>query len=142
MVRIAGLVLAAGLLGCSGGSSTSTSATDTESGGTSSTSSSGAAATTTQPPDMCESTEDDCAEEGLFCVAPYDAGGGGKGVAACVPECVAERDIQRWCIDDDACCEGLLCREVDGYCEPPDLPGTGSGSSTGTGTGTSTGTSG
>jgi hypothetical protein len=73
-------------------------------------------------------------ESGAFCVAPYDVGGVGKGPAACVPECVGENDLQRWCVDDDACCEGLLCREVDGFCEAPDVPGTDTGTSSSTST--------
>ena len=64
-------------------------------------------------PDACEVTED-C--EGGFCVAPYDAGASLRGAAACVSTCVGQDDLTLWCIDDAACCEGLSCNAVDGFC--------------------------
>jgi hypothetical protein len=53
-------------------------------------------------------------------VAPYDAGAGtgplGMGTAACVPECVPVGALDRWCIDDEACCDGSRCDALDGFC--------------------------
>ena len=82
-----------------------------------------------------------------YCVAPYDPGTSVRGESVCVQTCVAEDDLGRWCVDDAACCEGLRCNEVDGFCLPrsggssstgadstTDVTGTdGSGSSSGTG---------
>lgn len=70
--------------------------------------------------------------EAGFCVAPYDAGAGpgvaGRGPAACVPACVPTQALDRWCIDDAACCANLTCDPVDGLCR--DVGAT-TGSSTG-----------
>jgi hypothetical protein len=141
--RVTWLLILAACTGaaCTGDSVPATSDGGTETDATSTSGTSAAsAATGTQPPPECESTKD-CETEGTgpggFCVAPFDTGEG-MGPAVCVPECLGENDNQRWCIDDAACCDGLTCHEVDGYCQPPDFPAT----STGTGTGTSTSTSG
>ncbi|MBC8069561.1 MAG: hypothetical protein IAG13_14585, partial [Deltaproteobacteria bacterium] len=65
----------------------------------------------------CQASEE-C--EAGFCVAPYDAGAGtgglGMGPAACVPECVPIEALDRWCIDDAACCDGSTCDPIDGFC--------------------------
>ncbi len=127
-------VLAACILAGCGVSSTSPVPSGTDDpGGTTSSTTTGATTTPTQPPDACESTED-CGDGNGFCVAPYDVGEG-RGPAVCGPECVAENEVQRWCTDHEACCEGLLCREVDGFCEPPDFPTTDSSTGSGTSTG-------
>jgi hypothetical protein len=78
-----------------------------------STGGSGSGTTSVPGPDACEASED-C--EGQFCVAPYDAGASQRGAAACVATCVGQDDLVRWCIDDAACCEGLSCNAVDGFC--------------------------
>ena len=80
------------------------------------------------PADACEGTED-CEEE-MFCVAPYDMGAAQRGEAACVSMCVGAAELNRWCIDDAACCEGLVCNEVDGFCVPVGLDGSSSTTST------------
>lgn len=64
-------------------------------------------------PDACEASEE-CGEG--FCVAPYDAGASVRGMTLCVSTCVDADDLQRWCIDDAACCDGLSCNAVDGFC--------------------------
>jgi hypothetical protein len=88
-------------------------------------------------PDACEASED-CGEG--FCVAPYDAGTSVRGAAACVSTCVEADDLQRWCIDDAACCEGFSCSAVDGFCVGGAVDGS-SSSGTGTSTGTQTSSS-
>jgi hypothetical protein len=95
-----------------------------------------------------------------FCVAPYDAGAGtgdvgaGMGPGACVPECVPVGALDRWCIDDAACCDGSTCASIDGFCvaEPAgtsessigeswSTDSSGEGSSSGSGEASSSGTS-
>lgn len=68
------------------------------------------------PPAACERS-DDCEDpEAPHCVAPYDPGTATLGPATCVATCVAVGDLARGCLDDDACCEGLRCNPVDGFC--------------------------
>jgi hypothetical protein len=64
----------------------------------------------------CAAT-DDC-EDGAYCAAPYDPATATRGAAVCVGSCVPRDDLTRWCIDDLACCEGLRCHTVDGFCHP------------------------
>lgn len=109
----------------SGGSTTGDDDAEAEAG-QDATGTSGSGQTTTMPPATCESTED-CGDQELFCVAAWDPGTAQKGEAACVASCVEANAIDRWCIDDAACCENLRCNEVDGFCLP--LPG---GTTTGT----------
>ncbi len=122
-----------GSAGSGSGSSTGTDTTAT------------AGATTVGTPDECQSSEDCAGTTGgpdLMCVASYDPGLGVKGPAVCSAECIAENDLTRWCQDDAGCCEGLFCREVDGFCEPPSTTSTSTGtgsSGSGSDTGTSTG---
>ena len=33
--------------------------------------------------------------------------------------CVGAGDLARACLDDAACCAGLLCNPVDGFCSDP-----------------------
>ena len=79
------------------------------------------------------------------CVAPYDPYDpgevSGKGAPICVDDCVAVNELQKWCMDNDACCQGLRCRSIDGLCEPsPHATSTGSTTDTGTtGSGSTTG---
>ncbi len=124
--------------GAAGGGSTSgdDEAADEASKGDSGTS--GMVGTGPVPPSPCESSEA-CGDD-LFCVAPWDAGTGQRGEAACIPACVGTNALDRWCIDDAACCEGLRCNEVDGFCLPlPEATSTGSDTTEGD---TSTGTDG
>ena len=85
-----------------------------------STTTTGSGTTTYDAPTPCEGSES-CAPG--FCVAPYDAGGPpgaqGRGDAVCVDTCVPELALDRWCIDDTACCSGLLCMASDGLCVEP-----------------------
>ncbi len=115
-VRVEGglLVLALLIAGCRGGGSGGDTGESTdESGG--------------QPsPDACASSTE-CDPE--FCVAPWDPEREPpRGPTECVSECVGELDLQRFCIDDASCCEGLICA-ADGLCEPP-FDATESGSDT------------
>lgn len=79
------------------------------------------AGTTFGMPDACMSSEE-CETSG-HCIAPYDPapdeGSAMRGAAACVDACIEEDDLQRWCLDDDACCGELRCNTVDGFCERP-----------------------
>jgi hypothetical protein len=82
-------------------------------------------------PDAC-STELPC--EAGYCVAPWDASAEPpRGPAECVPACVGELDLDRFCIDDASCCEDLEC-SLDGLCEPTWQPGTETDSETETDT--------
>jgi hypothetical protein len=92
-------------------------------------------------PDECRSSAD--CEDGEVCVAPYDPGADPpRGVAVCVGECVEALDLDKYCFDDAACCEGLSCA-ADGLCDEPFEGTTGTGETdTGTGTGTDTGDTG
>ncbi len=104
-------------LGC-GGASNSATGSGNGSGGGGSTGTTGTAtdATTFGDPDTCDATAQ-C--PGGHCVAPYDPGAGPgatQGQAACVPRCVPEQALDRWCIDDDACCANLTCDPLDGLC--------------------------
>jgi hypothetical protein len=76
--------------------------------------------TTFDAPTTCASS-DEC--DGGFCVAPYDAGAAttqaGMGEAVCVATCVPELALDRWCLDDAACCGGLQCSASDGLCVGP-----------------------
>jgi len=73
--------------------------------------------TTFAGPSPCTASSD-C--ESGFCVAPYDAGAGtgpaGMGTPSCVPECVPPDALDRWCLDDAACCDGSVCDRRDGFC--------------------------
>jgi hypothetical protein len=73
----------------------------------------GTGSTTYDDPLACAGS-DACAPG--FCVAPYEVGNGGPGDAQCVDACVPELALDRWCIDDAACCEGLVCGSLDGLC--------------------------
>lgn len=102
----------------------------------------------------CERSED-CETDGA-CVAAYDPGLGEPGPATCVNTCIATDDLTRWCVDDQACCAGLWCSAVDGFCvaaaDDSSASGSGSGSddggsesgssSSGSSSGESTGSSG
>jgi hypothetical protein len=105
-VRMLLLCAALPLLACRAGGAGDDEQTDTssESGETS--------------PDAC-STELPC--EAGYCVAPWDEQTRMRGVAECVAECVGELALDRFCIDDASCCEGLECA-IDGLCEPPWQP--------------------
>ena len=140
--RWSGLVFACGL-GCEGGPAAPY---DPSQGfeATSSGTSGASEGTTFDGAAHCEATEQ-C--EAGFCVAPYDAGAGtgdmGMGPAACVPECVPVGALDRWCIDDAACCDGASCDAIDGFCvaEPADTSESSIGESwsTGSSEGSSTG---
>ncbi len=90
-----------------------------ESGGTTGTTGT-SEGTTFGGPNECGGSAD-C--EAGYCVAPYDAGAGmgtaGMGTAVCVPECVPVDALDRWCIDDGSCCDGLSCDDRDGFCLAP-----------------------
>lgn len=77
----------------------------------------GTGSTTYDPPVACAGS-DECAPG--HCVAPYDAASEGRGDAVCVDACVPELALDRWCIDDAACCDGLECGAIDGLCVRPD----------------------
>jgi hypothetical protein len=67
--------------------------------------------------DECESSDDCDGDE--VCVAPYDSEADPKrGQAVCVSDCVEALEVDKYCFDDEACCEGLEC-QPDGLCEPP-----------------------
>lgn len=108
-------------------------------GGAATSESTAAVGTTFATPDACM-LSDDCETSG-HCIAPYDPapdeGSAMRGPAACVDACIEEDDLQRWCLDDEACCGELRCNAVDGFCEGP-LP-SGSSGATGSGTGIATG---
>jgi hypothetical protein len=87
------------------------------------------AATTYAGPDACMST-DDC-NSGKFCAAAYDPGTATRGPAACVNTCVPADDLTLWCFDDGACCDGLRCNPVDGFCHPHGSEETTSGTTQG-----------
>lgn len=88
----------------------------------------------------------DC-DPGLFCVAPFDESLGpeGKGLNACVSDCVGPMEETLWCADAAACCDPMAECTDRGYCEVPgsstgDESGSGSDSGSGTGdSGTTTG---
>ncbi len=87
-------------------------------------------------PDAC-SAEMPCAAG--YCVAPWDASAEPpRGSAECVSECVAELDLDRFCIDDASCCEDLEC-SLDGLCEVPFTGATDTDSDTGSDTSSDTG---
>jgi hypothetical protein len=111
-----GLVFAC-VLGCEADPGASPGTTNAaESTGTLGSSSTGEG-TTFQGAAACEASTD-C--EAGYCVAPYDPGAGtgaaGMGTASCVPECVPEAALERWCIDDVSCCDALACDSRDGFC--------------------------
>ena len=118
------------------------SASDDEGGqGPGSTSGTSAATETTlSPVPNCERSSD-CTEDAPHCVAPYDPGLGAIGDAACVSACVTSGDLARACRDDAACCAGLQCNPVDGFCTAP-LEDTTSSTGGETDIDTDTGTSG
>lgn len=72
--------------------------------------------TTTGSPDECAASNE-CVD--AVCVAAWDPETDTRTPAACVPECVVADDLARFCIDDAACCEGLVCNEADGLCASP-----------------------
>ncbi|MCA9653579.1 MAG: hypothetical protein KC501_26920 [Myxococcales bacterium] len=113
--------------------------TEEDTSGSATAGNTGPGGTTFSAPDACESSED--CEEGVHCIAPYDAGADPpRGPGSCVEVCLEANDLTHWCFDDQGCCGDLRCREVDGFCEPPpgsDESGTSSGgSSTDSGPGT------
>lgn len=113
------------------------------SAGASTTGDTGSGTTFSDPLSCSQSRE--CAETSSpFCVAPYDPGSGTIEEAACVAECVAVGDLARACRDDDSCCAGLLCNQVDGFCaaEAVDSTSSSSGGDTDTDTDTTSGTGG
>jgi hypothetical protein len=117
-------------------SSTSTGDAPTSSEGSTSTS----GPSTVGIPDEC--TQSDHCLDGEVCVAPFDqtAGPEGKGAYACVSECVAIMDEDRWCADAAACCDPTAECTDRGYCVAADGGSTGgSESSTGRDDGGSTG---
>jgi hypothetical protein len=123
-----------------GTTGTSTSTTSGSSSGGPASSEEGGSTSTSGPstvgiPDECTVTAD-CPDGGL-CVAPFDqeAGPEGKGPLACVSECVAIMDENRWCADAAACCDPEAECTDRGYCVDPEDTGTGgsTGGSTGTG---------
>ena len=99
--------------------------------------SSGAVSFTTSPPPSSSSSsgagEDTAAQDeclmssecgaGLFCVAPFDQSLGpeGKGLYACVSECVPFMEETMWCADATACCDPSHVCTDRGYCVPPEL---------------------
>lgn len=93
-------------------------------------------------PDACGASQE-CETTGA-CVAPYDPGTVSPGASVCVATCIETDDLSRWCIDDQSCCDGLRCNEVDGFCLPySSTSGSSSTPSTsGSGTETSTGSTG
>lgn len=135
-MRITAAMVALVLVGActSGGNGSADSSSTT--GGSSTGTTEAPAGTTYVEPDDCESTQD--CDSPQLCVAPYDPGSSARGPAACVNACVEADDVARWCIDDEACCEGLRCNEVDGFCIQ-DGNGTGTSGSTGAETDTSAG---
>ena len=83
----------------------------------------------------------DC-DPGLWCVAPFDESLGpeGKGLNACVRDCVGPMEETLWCADTAACCDPMAECTDRGYCE---VPGSSSGDeSSGSDSGTGTGDSG
>ncbi|MBL8944233.1 MAG: hypothetical protein JNK45_13835 [Myxococcales bacterium] len=119
-------LLCACVLGCGGVGATDDPSTGTATAAdTTTTSTTGG--TTYDAPTSCASSEE-C--DGGFCVAPYDAAAAtaqaGMGEPVCVGACVPELALDRWCLDDAACCGGLQCNPTDGLCVGP------SGSSDGT----------
>lgn len=88
--------------------------------------------TTFVSPVACETTED-CAAGG-FCVAPFDAGAPtvalGRGDPVCIDECVGALALDRWCMDDAACCDGLTCDALDGLCRDAASDSSSSGATT------------
>lgn len=116
---ILGAALCACVLGCEGvdaaddPSTGNATAADTTTTGTT-------GGTTYDAPTTCASSEE-C--DGGFCVAPYDAGAAtaqaGMGEPVCVATCVPELALDRWCLDDAACCGGLQCNPSDGLCTGP-----------------------
>lgn len=117
--RWSGLLVACAL-GCETSPAAPAESTSGADGNATSGSSGTSEGTTFGGPSACTASGD-C--EAGYCVAPYDPGGGsgsaGMGMAACVPECVPEDALDRWCIDDASCCEGLSCDHRDGFCVGP-----------------------
>jgi hypothetical protein len=137
-----GLALAMVLLAapaCRGGS---TGADGSSTGAEAESGSTAGAGTTFGMPDACMSSEE-CETSG-HCIAPYDPapdeGTAMRGAAACVDACIEEDDLQRWCLDDDACCGELRCNAVDGFCERPRPIGESSSGTAGDASTTSSGT--
>lgn len=106
------------MLGCEA-TATGSDSTPPGSGGETSTSTGAAAGTTFDDALTCAGSPE-C--DGGYCVAPYDAGAGasipamGMGAPVCVDACVPELALDRWCLDDAACCDGLRCTATDGLC--------------------------
>lgn len=103
------------------GSSSSTAAiapASSDEGGSSSSTTGGP--TTVGIPDECQRSSE--CPDGELCVAPFDqsAGPEGKGAYACVSECVALMDEDRWCADAAACCDPLAECTDRGYCVYPE----------------------
>jgi len=116
----------------------SSSSSDDGSGPSSSSGTAEATETTLSPAGDCQRS-DDCSEDAPRCVAPYDPGLGTIGEAACVSACVGAGDLARACLDDEACCAGLQCNPVDGFCSAaPDETTSSSGEDTDTDTATDT----
>lgn len=69
---------------------------------------------------------EECATTGL-CVAPYDRDRARPESGRCASSCIGENALDQWCLDDQSCCEGLLCHRVDGLCQPPSGPASASG---------------
>jgi hypothetical protein len=105
-----GIALLVSLSGCGGSGAEA----EADQGGGSQANESGGGEAGFPEPDACGASED-CSGE--FCVAAW-SGQPPRGPAICVAECVEAFDLQRFCIDDAACCEGLDC-SIDGLCEPP-----------------------
>lgn len=111
-------MLLACALGC--GSATAPQSSSTTGGGDSTGTTGSTGGTTYDGATPCTASE---VCEGGFCVAPYDGGAPtvamGMGDAVCVATCVPELALDRWCIDDAACCAGLSCGTIDGLCVGP-----------------------
>jgi len=135
-----------------GGTTTGTTAPGTTSTTTSTTAPAESSTTTTTTAGGTFGEVDECAvssdcDPGLFCVAPFDESLGpeGKGLNACVPDCVGPMEETLWCADTSACCDPMAECTDRGYCEVPggstgDASGSGSDSGSGTGEpGTTTG---
>lgn len=125
---------------CRSDPATAPASSDEGGGGASSTSgTSEGTETTLSPQGACERSSD-CSEDAPHCVAPYDPGLGVIGDSVCVSACVGAGDLARACLDDEACCAGLQCNPVDGFCSAlPQATTSSSGSDTDTDTSSSTG---
>jgi len=150
MPRLCTLLLAAGLLACGDdlpsesesdeaqadvttGFITTGSESSSSSSSSSSESSGSTEGGTFGAVDECDLSPD--CEAGLVCVAPFDESLGpeGKGLNACVSDCVGPMDETRWCADAIACCDPAAECTDRGYCVVPGESGDSGESSGGSG---------